>query len=310
MSKEKSIKEYYKIGKKGIIASIAYSFLVAMTIMFQSKIKFSGVCQDGYTKNQFGNFFWGDIIAVVAFTILVFLVVINIIALCNSKKIKVLNKLDEKLTKKKSILYWIIPTVLLLIPYMIYFLTYYPGFIHEDSLNSIYQAIGDVKYNNQHPVAYTFFIEIFLRLGLRVCSNLNLGIAFYTITQICIIVGSLGYFLLWLKKHNVKGIFIALTYLFFAFNSCNLAIAITMWKDTLFSILLFLMTLYLYDIIEHDGCQLKMMNGVVKFILLNFLITFCRNNGIYILMAEAVILLICFRTKFKVFNTRTSIQMF
>lgn len=172
-------------------------------------------------------------------------------------------------------------TILTAIPFLLYLLTYAPGTVLRDSMLSIIQGLGIAKFNNHHPVVYSIFVGFFMRIG-RVLNNYNIGVMLYSVVQLLIMSGIIGYFLAWLKKRNVKMEYILLTYLFFVANTVFASYAIIMWKDPLFSGFVFLMTLYIFDIIEQNGEPLKKISGIIKFVILSLLIAFFRNNGIYI----------------------------
>jgi hypothetical protein len=279
------IKDKYKEikCKKTIIISAIYSLAISIAIMLQSKITFNENVGLSYLENTFEAFKILDILKVIVLFIIVFIIILNLMSWIKNTKFSILNddeKSENKIKNNKIILNWIIATILVAIPYILYLLTYAPGAVLGDSLNSISQGLGYSKFTNHHPVLYSIYVGIFMRIG-KTLNNYNLGVMLYSIVQLLIMSGIIGYFLVWLKKHNVKSKYIFLTYLYFIANTVFSSYAIIMWKDPLFSGFIFLMVIYLFDIIKQNGKQLKTIRGILKFIILDILIAFFRNNGIY-----------------------------
>lgn len=253
-------------------------------------------------KNLLLEFIFGTIFAETA---------IKIFRIKNNKFTIFEEKDNKKISNKTEKKYWIVFTILTAIPFLLYLLTYAPGTVLRDSMLSIIQGLGIAKFNNHHPVVYSIFVGFFMRIG-RVLNNYNIGVMLYSVVQLLIMSGIIGYFLVWLKKHNVKMEYILLTYLFFVANTVFASYAIIMWKDPLFSGFVFLMTLYIFDIIEQNGEPLKKISGIIKFVILSLLIAFFRNNGIYIIIGMYLTLLIWSKKnllKFNIVNTITVIAI-
>ena len=254
--------------KKEIIPLIIYALLISIVFTIQSKITFNGDVGLSYLENTFSSFEMLDIAKILVVFVISVLITLNLGIWFKNTQFSIIDK--EKITTKKQIKYWIISSIFVAIPYLLYLLTYAPGAVLGDSLTSIVQGWGDVPFNNHHPVLYSMFVGIFMRIG-RMLNNNNIGTMLYSTAQMLIMSGIIGYFLVWLKKHNIKMKYILLTYLFFVANTIFAAYAIIMWKDPLFCGFIFLMTLFLYDIINQDGEPLKHFYGIFKFVIL-------RNN--------------------------------
>lgn len=302
-SKFKTIKN-----KRDIIISSIFSLGISIVLLIQSKITFKDHVDLSYTENTFAHFELLDIIRLLILFIITSIVVINIIIWVKNTKFSVIEKNKQQSMRKTNFKFFIVFWILIVIPYFLYLLTYAPGAVLGDSFASITQGLGEVPYNNHHPVLYSMFVGVFMKIGTLFGSN-NVGVMLYSTAQLIIISGIIAYFLLWMKKHNIKLIYILFTYLFFVANTVFAAYSIIMWKDPLFCGFVFLMCLYLYDIAHKNGEQLKNFTGIAKFVILMFLIAFFRNNGLFIAAAIYIALLLTYRTKLLIFNIINTITI-
>lgn len=287
------------INKKEKRISIIYSLLISLVFTIQSKITYSGNVFGSINENTFDDFCITDIFKIFFIFLIIYLIVSNIIILFKEKNLKIIDNKEKK--KISNLKFWLLASLFIAIPYLIFLFTYYPGFVTSDSLASIYQSVGWVPLSNHHPALYTLFVAFFIRLGNKLISY-NFGVFLYSLVQLLIVSGVLGYFLLWLRKHNVRKEYIILTYLFFAFNTIFMCYAITMWKDPMFSLALLLISLHLFDIVNSNGKLLKNNKSILIFIIFVFAIAFLRNNGIYIIIGLFLILLLKYKKELLKFH--------
>ena len=181
---------------------------------------------------------------------------------------------------------------LIFLSWMPYFLIYYPGLIYGDSMGSIYQTVYHLNLSNHHPVFYTIFIAICLKIGY-IFSDINAGCAIYTLIQMLYISGLLTYIVSWMYNKGISKILCCFTVIFFAGTATFPQHAISMWKDPIFSITLVYYSLKLYDYIISDGkIEEKERLYWVKLTISMLIISLTRNNGIYILMLSFLSLVI------------------
>lgn len=285
------------------IVNIIFSIIFSATILVQTKINYNGKISQKFDENAFSKFELIDILKYILIFMMVFLLVLLIETLVENIRKKELildNKADNKPNKKSKWTSWLIYTGIIAAFYIIFLLIYYPGSVLADSFSSIYQILGIRQLDNHFPIMYTFFVGIFIKIGSAI-NDLNIGIFLYSLTQIIIISSGLGYFLVWLKEKKVKAIYRLLTLIYFIGNSVFATYAIIMWKDPLFCLFLFLLMLKLYDVIDTKGEILSKTSTIIQFIILDILISFFRNNGIYIITVIVLILTIMYWKKFKKF---------
>ena len=289
-----------KNSKRTRIVLSIYSLLISIVLLFQSKINFSGNIHASYLENTFTDFKILDIVRVFILFVPLFLFFNYLYNLFKNSKYSIIKK-DKELTKKEKFKFWIISTLVVFIPFFIYLVANYPGFFTIDAVRSIYEGTGRMPLSNHHPVMFTQLVAFIMKVGLFFHSY-NFGVFLYSLFQSLCLSMLFGYFAFWLKKHNVSFTVIVFVLIFYISNTLFASQAITMWKDPLFSASIFLLTLYLYDIVKSNGELLKKPLGIIKFITIVLLISFLRNNGIYIVMALFLILLFVYRKQLLKFH--------
>ena len=181
---------------------------------------------------------------------------------------------------------------LLLLAWTPYLLSFYPGSVQGDSFSSIEQMI-DVGHpnNNHHPVAYTLFLGIFLKIG-ELFSDYNIGICCYSAAQsvlmalvICRVVG-------FLRENGAHKVYIAAVIAFYALEPLFASYAIALWKDPLYSALLLLLSIQLYTVLRSGSIDRHML---IRMLLTALGAAFFRNNGIYVVIVAAAALAIALR---------------
>lgn len=165
-----------------------------------------------------------------------------------------------------------------------------------DSWNSVRQITGDLPLNNAHPIIFTAFAGIFLKIGM-IFGNLSLGIILFSLVQSALMAMIFALVIVWMRNQNIGKNFIIATFLFYAVLPVNSIAGIIMWKDILFAgigLLFLLMLRKLY--IEKGGFFTK--RNVAIYTLLAFLFCVWRSNGIYAYALFSVLILIIERGTF------------
>ncbi len=170
--------------------------------------------------------------------------------------------------------------IFILLMWLPYFLTWYPGVIFADSANSIYQALGIQQWSNHFPVVYTLLIKACIQIGI-IFRDLNIGYAIYTLLQMIIMAGVLAYVVCWLR-HKGFSLLAVCCCLYYAFDPCFPQHAIAMWKDGIFSAALLFLSLHLFDFVVSDGLLFRNKKYLASDIICCLIICFFRNNGVYI----------------------------
>lgn len=181
---------------------------------------------------------------------------------------------------------------IILICWIPYFIKYFPGILYGDSKQSLFQIVGDIEYNNHHPIMYTLFIKGCLYIGRLIGGNTN-GVALYSILQMLLMSIIFGYSVCWLRNKNISKFICCIVLLFYALPRFWGQHAISMWKDPAFSVLVLFFSLKLFDIIYSRGRVVGEKGFKIQVVLCVLGISFLRNNGIYVAAFSIFVLMIC-----------------
>lgn len=171
--------------------------------------------------------------------------------------------------------------VFIFLMWMPYFLTYYPGLIFGDSINSIYQALGIRDWNDHFPVVYSLFVKVCMQAGV-LSGDLNIGYAVYTLIQMAVISCVHAYTVCWIEHKGCPALALAGCF-YFAFEPMFAQHAVAMWKDGIFSAFLLYFSIFLFDLVISDGRVARSRRFCAWSILSALVVCFFRNNGVYVI---------------------------
>ena len=194
---------------------------------------------------------------------------------------------------------WALAAVFLFLCWIPCLVVYYPGSISPDSLACIVRADGRAGLSNQQPVFYTLLMRPFLLFAQAIGRSLNFGCALFLLVQAAAMAVMLGYVPAWLLKRGCPRWAALLCVAFFTLNPAFPMYSVTMWKDILFTGLMTLYVLNLYDIIQSKGDWFRSRRNLIWFLALNFLIAFFRNNGFYVIAVTLVLLVFLYWKSWK-----------
>lgn len=219
-------------------------------------------------------------------------------------------KVAEVMNRQGRWYVYVLFTAGCLVCYLPYFLMYYPGWLNNDAVWQIEQALGWVPGSNHHPYFHTLILKVFFMIGYRLSDTYIGGVAFYTFCQILIMAMVFGFFLYQLYKRGTKIYWLALAFLFYAMLPINGLLTICIGKDEFFvaSLLLFAWMTVNYDLEENVGTVESThvdvrpdqrndsgKHGVFRwctYLLVGLAVCLLRSNGIFIFVGTAVVLLI------------------
>ena len=188
---------------------------------------------------------------------------------------------------KASKRWWIIFSISIFLCFLPYFLTFFPGVLTSDSLSSVRQSLGIEPLSNHHPILFTTLVSFFINVGVSLFNDVNIGVVLFSLFQMLAMSMILGYATYWTYSKRGSKILTAVTLLFFRLNP-----VITMWKDVIFSGLMVILCLLLFDIVNSDGTILTLNSSKIFYFTIIILIAFFRNNGVYIVAALTFFLLL------------------
>lgn len=238
-----------------------------------------------------------DIGYFLVFGIFLAFVFMNLFVFLEKESIKI--KEDKKSEKgyffnnKK---YWLI-VGLFLLAWLPYFLTFYPGNMGADTFESVQMCLGEIPWTNHHPVFFTSLINLFIKMFSFAGLTASLGI--FTFFHMILFAATLSYILFWMNKKNISSVVQIVSLLFFALHPINAMYSMYITKDVLFSCVLVLLVLCLYDMVESKGTLLQKIGTCIRFFVLALLSVLLRNNGVYIVIIMAVVLLFVYKKYWK-----------
>lgn len=202
---------------------------------------------------------------------------------------------------KKVLIFW---GIMIVVTWLPYYLSYYPGGIYADTFGSISYSLNGVL-TNRHPFLYNVLIGAAIKCGQAVGKDLNWSMGLFLAMQMILLEAEFIYFLYWMlaKKIN-RAVRIAIM-LFLTFFPLIPLYGISVWKDTPFCMAVLLWSIFMVDLYlniqknEWDSCAL------VRFIVAIFLVAFTRNNGIYVVAFSTFVFVIA--TFKKVFIRKNTI---
>lgn len=244
------------------------------------------------SKNYFKVF---DILDWILFILLIAIIyIIFNVVLVLLRKVNI--RMDNKRIYKKSLI--CITFVFIFFCWLPYYLIAFPGGVYSDTYSILAQAVGEVPLDNHHPILYTLLIRLCGMIFRTSDKTVLCGI--FILFQLIIMVSLLTYICYWLMKKRIKPQWIVLTILIFALFPFFPLNAVSMWKDTLFCIVIACFSLVLLDYCFDQNIN---KSFIVRYILFGVLVAFLRNNGKLIFILTTIIIVIYEIFKRKKINT-------
>lgn len=191
--------------------------------------------------------------------------------------------------------------IVILICYLPYIIAFYPVIINYDAANQIKEVMGihtrymdsvvllnpNVYITNFNPIIHTFLIGGLFKVGYLL-GNVNFGMFLYSIIQVTIVISVFAYSIYYLNKIKVNKLLIFVVLGIYSLVPLLPFYAMTAVKDVIFSSLVFLYIIKMYDIIKYK----QTVKDYILFALLILLVILFRNNGIYTIILSLPFLLI------------------
>jgi hypothetical protein len=154
-----------------------------------------------------------------------------------------------------------------------------------DSLDQWNQIVkGD--FSDWHPVFHT--------LTLWFITRIKLSPEMIAISQILALGSAAGWSLSVLQRYGIPRIVLWLTSLLFALLPVNGLMAVTLWKDIPYSVVLLVLAMFLFQIVMDDGRWLSVRRNWVLLGITLLLVSLYRHNGFLPAAATLCTLLLFF----------------
>lgn len=272
----KNIKRAYTPRKEIFLIGL-FSVLLSICIILGFHIQVANIYRGTIEENYIVPYCFEDLIAFVFISVGIFEIVQCIFRMQREQKIGRIVYCDNKI----EVYSIIIVALVLFVAWLPYLFVYSPGFVFNDTIASIEQALGWEALNNHHPIVYTLFIKFCFKIGNFLGDN-TIGCIIYCLIQMLYMSIALSYLINWLhKRFDINKNWLIVLIAFYGVTPYFAQMSIAMWKDPIFSVTLVLLTLIIMDIILGKDNRKKMIY-FLKYIVFLFIMIFSRNNGIYI----------------------------
>ena len=227
------------------------------------------------------------------FNILYVILINTIPPLCKLDIKKVVKA--TKLENKSKLVFWG-SFIFILLGWLPYFLSYFPGVVSPDSISELSQISGLKALSDHHTIAHILFVSIPYSIGMKLFHKANFAVALASVTQMVIFAAIFSYFIKFLYDRKIKNWLLVLIAIYFSVMPIFGFHSITMWKDVLFSGFFLLFTIQVVKLYEKKEITLK---NSISFIIISLLTVFFRNNAIYMYMVFAILALFFFKKYYK-----------
>lgn len=176
----------------------------------------------------------------------------------------------------------------MLICWLPYYLTYFPGGVGNDDFECARMCLGIIPWTNHNPIFYIFLMNLFFKVTGY---NLTASFGIMAFIQMLMLSATLGLLLIWLYRKNISGVFLLVSLAFFSLHPIVAIYSIYVTKDIMFSCVVILETLFLLDLstllYRKDDTDIPKKIWVILGIL-SLLTIITRNNGIFMIAFLAV----------------------
>lgn len=223
---------------------------------------------------------WFSLFALVSAVVIVFLA--NVVRAFDSDG----KRRPFHVTARMGVLF----AVVMLSCWLPYMLAWFPGGLYSDTLSVMAQALGTSPISNQHTLLYVFEWKVCLKLAGY---NQFIGCALMMGFQALVMASVCSYTVFWLNRRGLGRAGCVLAVAFFALFPLFPYYVVSLWKDTTFSAFALWFCLSYADAVLARGRMAPLQ--VAALCASSLLVAFSRNNGKYIVLAAALLLLIVCR---------------
>lgn len=188
--------------------------------------------------------------------------------------------------------------LLCLLGWLPYYLYQYPGIMTPDSINQFEQILGLVPYSNHHPWVHTMLFGLLYNIGYALTGDMVTAVSLYTFFQMCLLAGSVTYFISTLRSLRIRPSVLLLITAFYALIPYHAVFSVTIWKDIPFAaaVLLFSCALLRLSVEKKNSAA-----NLTVFTISGAMICLFRSNGWYAFLLALPFLLFGLRKKAKRF---------
>lgn len=174
--------------------------------------------------------------------------------------------------------------------WMLYFIAFFPATMTPDSLSQWGQA-HSFEWSNWHPLVHTWVMTVLVQIWD------SPGVM--SLFQIAVLSVVWGSGMKAIEKRGVSYIGLTLFTIIVAAWPVLGIYSISLWKDVLYSTVLFLFSILMFKIVFSEGTWLHRKRNLFLLFLTSLAVAFFRHNGFPVFLFMGVVLLIVFRKEWK-----------
>lgn len=197
--------------------------------------------------------------------------------------------------KLNKVLGWLIVFAVIMICYIPYLMSYWPGGIYNDTIDSIDIALGKSAWTNQNTVLYALFWRLIFFIGLIFDQGNYGGLKLMTVLQCAAVAGTAASFVTWLRGRGVRRWVRVLLTVIVAVMPIFPYYGISLWKETWFGLALFCYTWMWYAL----RGEIKGAKNTSVYVMSTTWIIFGRNNGLYVVLFVMIVSIIVMYRRLK-----------
>jgi len=187
---------------------------------------------------------------------------------------------------------WLVFSGLIFLCMLPLFFLNFPATMTVDSFDQLSQAMSLEPYSDHHPWAHTLIIKLMYSIGYSISGNVTVAIAAYTLFQMIVLAISLGYSIASMEEMGFSRKWQYFIFFAFVIYPYNLAYAITMWKDILFSASVLILTITIYRLVMLDNRKNISIRDWILFVIGGLFMCLLRHNGLYAFLISAFVILL------------------
>lgn len=204
--------------------------------------------------------------------------------------------LSEDVRTDKAFWQILLMTAFILLCWLPYYCSFFPGNLSGDSLYEIEQQLGLTALSNHHPYIHQLLIGLCLKLG---GASLQSGVAIYTAVQMLIMALGFALCVHLLGKMGANKTVRCAALAFYALFTVNAFYSVTVWKDVLHGAVTLLLMMLLVLESENKGDKKKKALRLVTTVVVAFLFCTLRNNGWHAFVLGFPLFAVCNRKNWK-----------
>lgn len=279
-----------RLKKKDVLFDIVAAFCVALMLSLSTRVNFSGLWElsDVNHIETFGISFFGLLLFLFGIS---YLLIKRIDDLLWKGMVSHNTFREEMENTDRTVVRW---TIILVMAWLPYVLSYFPGGVYADTFSSISYVQNGVL-TNRHPVLYTATVAAAMKTGQMFGLDINGQMAILLAMQMLSMLVVVILFLQWMIRRKIGLPARTAAMCFFAFYPMIPLYGISLWKDTPFCLAFVLFSISVVDIV-FDIQQARSKKTalswkyIVRYSIGALLVAFTRNNGIYIISFTGLVI--------------------